>query len=202
VTQENTMSFSRRNVLKMSAAMAAVPLLGDVQTGPTGTKIFSTGSREIDQSLGGGLRLGTVLAVVGPRGSGKSAFMLRLAKANGIMDAYPMGAGTSDMLSIMEREDGKHIGSLMLDAAEPATDTEWEDMNRDAGARDAFLSRWFKRTRDVTHESGGLFAISVCESLDGSAKPAWLDVPDYVITVSQSTGSQPTGRVYKSVDQS
>lgn len=188
------MSFSRRNVLKMGAALAAIPLLGDVPKGPSGDTIFSTGSQELNYSLGGGLRVGTVLAVVGTRGSGKTAFLLRLAKANGIIDAYPMSAGTSDMLSIMEREDGKHIGSLMLNAAEPSTDTERANMQSDPAVRNAFLARWFKRTQEITRESGGLFAISVCESLAGSVKPAWLDIPDYVITVAQSTGS-----IYRSV---
>jgi hypothetical protein len=188
------MSFSRRNVLKMGTALAAIPLMGDVASGVLGDKIFSTGSPELDQAMGGGLRSGTVLAVVGPRCSGKTAFLLRLAKANGIMDAYPMSAGTSDMLSIMEREDGKHIGSLMLNAAEPSTDTERADMQHHPAARNAFLARWFKRTQEVTRESGGLFAISVCESLAGPAEPTWLDFPDYIITVNQSTGS-----IYKSV---
>lgn len=188
------MSFSRRNVLKMGTALAAIPLMGDVPRRPSGDTMFSTGSQVLNYSLGGGLRVGTVLAVVGPRGSGKTAFLLRLAKANGIMDAYPMSAGTSDMLSIMEREDGKHIGSLMLNAAEPSTDTERADMQHDPAARNAFLARWFKRTQEVTRESGGLFAISVCESLAGPARPAWLDIPDYIIAVDQSTGS-----IYKSV---
>ena len=183
------MAFSRRNLLKMGAALAAVPLVGDAQIGANGGKVLSTGSPELDRSLGGGLRSGSVLAVVGPRGSGKTALLLRLARANGIMDAYPIGAGTSDMLSIMEREDGKHVGSLMLDAAEPSTEKERAEMARDPGARDAFLTRWFQRTLEVMHESGGLFVISVCETVGSTGKRAWLDIPDYVITVDQSAGS-------------
>jgi PAXNEB protein len=184
-----TTSFSRRNLLKMGAALAAVPLVGDLPATSTGEKRFSTGSPELDHSLGGGLRLGTFLAVAGARSSGKTAFFLRLAKANGILDAHPMSTGTSDMLSVMEREDGKYIGSLMLDCVEPSTDKEREAMDCDPAARDAFLSRWFQRTREVTHASGGIFAISVCQPIDASAAPAWLGIPDYVITVNQSTAS-------------
>lgn len=94
------MSFTRRNLLKMGAALAAVPLVGDFQTALPGTKMFTTGSIELDHSTGGGFRLGSVVAVVGPRGSGKTAFLLRLAKANGVGDSYLMNTGTTDMLSM------------------------------------------------------------------------------------------------------
>jgi len=151
--------------------------------------MFSTGSAELDHRLGGGLRAGSVLAVVGPRGSGKTAFLLRLAKANGILDAYPMGTGTSDMLSIMQRQDGKYVGSLMLDAPEPSTDQEQANMARAAGSRDLFLGRWFKRSQDVISQSGGLFAISVCEPVEDASQSDWAGIPDYVISVDRSAGS-------------
>lgn len=180
------MPVSRRSLLKMGAALAAVPLLGQLPADAAGEKIFSTGSPELDRALAGGIRHGSVLAVLGPRGSGKTAFLLKLAQANGIMDAYPIGTGTSDMLSIMEREDGSHVGSLMLDAAEPATTAERAAMAQDPAARDAFLTRWLQRTAEVTHESGGLFAISVCTS--AAAGPSgWLAHPDYVITLNGTT---------------
>ncbi len=186
MTHENAMTFSRRNLMKIGAALAAVPMVSHLHIGPKDAKVLSTGSSNLDRSLGGGLRMGTVLAVVGPRGSGKSAFLLRLAKANGILGAYPIGTGTSDMLSITVREDGSHIGTLMLDAVEPSTDKERADMEQDPGAHDAFVTRWFARARRVMHDSGGLFAISVCEKIGGTTKPAWLEIPDYVIAVNQS----------------
>jgi hypothetical protein len=181
------MAFSRRNVLKMGVALAAAPLAGDLGFTSKAEKFFSTGSPELDGELGGGMKSGSFLAVVGPRGCGKTSFFLRLGKANGIVDSYSMRAGTSDMLSIMERQDGRFIGSLMLDAAEPSTDREKAGMQAGAAARDAFLARWFERTREVTHESGGLFAISVCQSAEIAVNAAWLKIPDYVIAVSGPT---------------
>ena len=178
------MPVSRRNLLKMGAALAAVPVLGEVRADAAGVRRYSAGTLELDLALGGGLRQGTVLAVVGPRGSGKTAFLLKLAQANGIMDAYPMGTGTSDMLSIMEREDGKHVGSLMLDATEPATEKERAEMAQNAAARDAFLTRWLTRTREVTHASGGLFAISICAAPDQNDTSHWLGIPDCVLVVN------------------
>jgi len=179
------MPLSRRNLLKMGAALAAVPLLIELPADAAGEKIFPSGSPELDRALNGGIRHGSVLAVVGPRGSGKTAFLLKLAQANGIMDAYPIGAGTSDMLSIMERQDGTFVGSLMLDAAEPATSTERAAMAHDPAARDAFLTRWLQRSCEVTHESGGLFAISICAP-DTASPSAWLAHPDYVISLHGS----------------
>ena len=97
-----------------------------------------------------------------------------------------MNAGGSDMLSIMERPDGTHIGSLMIDAAEPSTDKEKEDMERDPNVRDAFLTRWFRRTREVVQESGGLFVISAWGTSGGSSGSAWMNFPDYVIRANES----------------
>lgn len=171
----------------MGVALSAVPLVGGIDASPEGKKFFSTGLADLDKSLGGGMLPGSFLAVIGPRGSGKTAFLLRLAKANGIVDAHPMNAGGSDMLSILERADGKHVGSLMLDAAEPSTDKEKQDMERDPNARDAFLTRWFRRTREVVQESGGLFVISACVTPDFSSNSSWVSLPDYVIHANNST---------------
>jgi hypothetical protein len=180
---------SRRNVLKMGVALSAVPLVGGFDDKSIGKKFFSTGLADLDGSLGGGMLPGSFLAVVGPRGSGKTAFLLRLAKANGIVDAHAMNTGASDMLSILERADGKHVGSLMLNAAEPSTDKEKQDMERDPKARDAFLTRWFRRTREVVQESGGLFVISAWVTPDFSSNSSWVSLPDYVIHANNSTYS-------------
>lgn len=177
------MSLSRRNVLKMGAALAAAPLVGELAQGRITAGYFSTGSPELDKELGGGVRSGSVVAVAGPRGSGKTAFFTRMAKANGIVDAYAMNTGTSDMLSIMARNDGSYIGSLMLDCVEPAD----PGAAATAAARDAFLARWFTRTCEVVRDSGGLMAISVCHSIDGT--PAWLNIPHCVISLCGSTPS-------------
>jgi hypothetical protein len=182
------MSISRRNLLKMSAAIAAIPLTAERSNAAAAEKGFASGSPELGKELGGGIRADSVVVVVGPRGSGKTAFFLRMAKANGIRDVYPMGAGTSDMLSIVTREDRTHVGSVMLDAAEPAAEQERTQMARDAAARDAFLSRWFQRTREVMRRSGGLMAISLCEASAGGPQ-GWVEIPDYVIRVSQGTCS-------------
>lgn len=180
---------SRRDVLKMGVALSAVSLIGGFDGKPAGGRFFSTGVADLDRSLGGGMLPGSFLAVVGPRGSGKTAFLLRLAKANGIVDAHAMNAGGSDMLSIMERPDGTHIGSLMIDAAEPSTDKEKEDMERDPNVRDAFLTRWFRRTREVVQESGGLFVISAWGTSGDSSSSLWMNFPDYVIRANESAFS-------------
>jgi hypothetical protein len=180
------MTTSRRSVLKMGVALSAVPLIGGFDVSSLDRKVFPTGHADLDASLGGGLAHGSFLAVVGPPGSGKSAFLLRLAKANGILDAHAMNAGGSDMLSIMERADGTHVGSLMLDAAEPSTDLEKRDMERNPAARDAFLTRWFRRTREVVRESGGLFVISAWGTSDHSTGSGWIDIPDYLISAKES----------------
>lgn len=182
------MDLTRRNVLKMGAALAAIPLAGDLASGAAGEKRLRTGSPELDSALGGGIPMGRVLVVIGPRGSGKSAFMRRLAEANGITDLHLVRGGTSDMLSIMEREDGRYIGALMLDAPEPATPTERTAMEASPAARHAFLTRWFTRSRDVVHESGGgggVMALSACADPDATAE--WMQIPDYIITVSASS---------------
>jgi hypothetical protein len=178
---------SRRSVLKMGVALSAVPLVGGFDGKPAERKLFSTGHADLDRALGGGMAPGSFLAVVGPQGSGKTAFLMRLAKANGIVDSHAMNLGPSDMLSIMERADGRHVGSLMLNAAEPSTDKEKQDMERDPSARDAFLTRWFRRTREVVQESGGLFVISAWGTSGVLASSAWMNHPDYVIRANEST---------------
>jgi hypothetical protein len=171
----------------MGVALSAVSLVGGFDASPEGKSLFSTGVADLDRALGGGMAPGSFLAVIGPAGSGKTAFLMRVAKANGIVDAHAMNAGSSDMLSIMQRPDGKHVGSLMLNAAEPSTDKEKADMERDPGARDAFLTRWFRRTWEVVQESGGLFVISAWGTCGDSASPAWMSHPDYVIGANEST---------------
>ncbi len=42
---------------------------------PAGKKLFSTGVADLDASLNGGMPPGSFLAVIGPRGSGKTAFI-------------------------------------------------------------------------------------------------------------------------------
>ncbi len=49
------MAVSRRNLLKMGAGVAAAPLVGDLPVGTAGERLFSTGSPDLDRSLGGGL---------------------------------------------------------------------------------------------------------------------------------------------------
>jgi len=183
------MDYSRRNVLKMGVALSAVPLVGGFDALPAGKKLFSTGLPDLDRSLGGGMPHGSFLAVIGPRGSGKSALLLRVAKANGIVDSHAMNTGGTDMLSIVERADGKHVGSLMLNAEEPSTDKEKADMKSDPAARDAFLTRWFRRTGEVVRESGGLFVVSACGTSETISHPAWLNIPDYVIRADDSAYS-------------
>ena len=134
------------------------------------------------------MRQGTLLVVIGPRGSGKSAFLLRVANANGIMDAHAINQGGSDMLSIMKRHDGQHIGSIVLNGHEPTTDKERADMEHDPQARDAFLTRWFRRTREILDDSGGIFALTVNEPLVASTTSSnWMTFPDYII---QAEGSR------------
>ena len=180
------MDTSRRDLLKMGVALSAVPLVGGFAEKPTVRTFFSTGLIGLDAELGGGMAKGSCLAVVGPRGSGKTAFMLNLAKANGILDAHSMNQGTSDMLSIMHRTDGTEVGSLMLDAAEPSTDQEKQDMEKDPAARDAFLTRWFRRSREIVRESGGLFVISALGTTGDSSTPLWMSATDYIILADQS----------------
>jgi hypothetical protein len=178
------MTTTRRDALKMGVALSAVPLVGGFEAkaaASAGTKFFSTGVADLDATLGGGMRDATFLAVVGPRGSGKTAFLLNLAKANGLIDAHSMNAGGSDMLSIMARTDGTHVGSLMLDAAEPSTDKEKQDMAADPAARHEFLSRWFRRTHEIVQESGGIFVISAWGTQGDPSTAAWMAYPDYVV---------------------
>jgi hypothetical protein len=180
-----SMTTSRRSVLKLGVALSAVPLVGGFDARPEGKRFFSSGLADLDRALGGGIRPGSFVAVVGPPGSGKSAFLLRLAKANGIVDPHPMNTGGSDMLSIMERENNTHIGSLMLNSAEPATDAEELAMKLEPNARDRFLARWFARTKQIVDESGGLFVISAWGTTADSTS-AWTAHPDYIIGAADS----------------
>jgi hypothetical protein len=181
------MSISRREALLAGGALAAIPLIGNLPPGRPASNLFSTGWPEIDGALNGGMRHGSLLVVVGPQHSGKTDFMLRLAKTNGIIDAHAINKGTSDMLSIMRRHDGQYIGSVMLNAMEPSTDKERADMERDPQARDAFLTRWFRRTKEVLGESGGIFALTVDGQVTTTAKPSWMSLPDYVVQAQGST---------------
>ena len=180
------MNVSRREAFLAGGAVAAIPLLRAAGC-PTET-VFPTGCAEVDRALRGGMRHGSLLAVIGPRGSGKTDFLVRLAKTNGIVDGHAMNRGTSDMLSIMQRHDGRYIGSIVMNGVEPSTDKERADMERDPQARDAFLTRWFRRTKEVLRESGGIFALTVSEPLVTSATTAnWMTLPDYIIQAESST---------------
>jgi hypothetical protein len=185
------MNSSRRNVLKMGVALSAIPLVGGFDAPSnspgSGKQFFTTGVAALDRELGGGILPGSFVAVIGPRRSGKSAFLMRLAKGNGIVDAHAMNTGLTDMLSIMERADGRHIGSLMLDAAEPSTDKERQDMETNPAARQAFLTRWFTRTREVVRESGGLFAVSAWAEAEMAIDSSWMKIADYVICTNEFT---------------
>jgi len=174
--------FSRRQVVIAGGVAAALPLLNALPAARPSRGVFPTGDAAIDRALGGGLRPGSLLVVAGPRGGGKTAFLTRLARANGIVDAHAMDRGTSDMLSIMRRGDGQHIGSVLLNGAEPSTDREVADMQREPAARDAFLARWFRRTREVLNDSGGIFALTaLAPDAAAAERSAWAAVPDCVV---------------------
>ena len=182
------MNLSRRQSFIVGGALAAIPLLRALPSDSATELRFPTGTHDIDDALGGGMRQGSLLVVIGPRGSGKSDFLLRLAKTNGIADAHAVNQGASDMLSIMERHDGQHIGSIVLNGVEPSTDKERADMERDPQARDAFLTRWFRRSKEILRESGGIFALTISEPLGtGATTVNWMTLPDYVIQAENST---------------
>lgn len=180
-------SFTRRDAMRAGVALAAVPLINALPT-ESSAIVFPTGWTEVDRALGGGMRHGSLLVVIGPRGSGKTDFLYRLARTNGILDAHTVNQGTSDMLSIMQRHDGQHIGSIVLNGPEPSTDKECADMERDPHARDAFLTRWFRRTKEVLSESGGIFALTVSGQIAPDAPNAgWMSLPDYIIQAEGAT---------------
>jgi hypothetical protein len=181
------MNISRREALLAGTALAAIPLIGEPSAGNPAVNVFPTGWPEIDRALKGGMRHGSLLVVMGPRRSGKTDFLLRLAKTNGILDAHAMNKSTSDMLSITQRHDGRQIGSVVLNGEEPSTDKEIADMERDPQARDAFLTRWFRRTKEVLGESGGIFAITVEGQVPTTVKPGWFSLPEYIIQAERST---------------
>ena len=181
------MQFSRREALITGGALAAIPLIRALPAFHSAETIFPTGWKEIDHELNGGMRPGTLLVVIGPRGSGKTDFLVHLAKTNGIVDGHAINRGSSDMLSIMQRGDGQYIGSIMMNGVEPSTDKERADMDRDPQARDAFLTRWFARTKAVLADSGGIFALTVNETFTPGATPNWMSLPDYLIEAQNST---------------
>ncbi len=59
-------------------------------------------------------------------------------------------------------------------------------MQQDPVAREAFLIRWFRRSREVVKESGGLFVISAVGDSAALSTTAWMSFPDYVICASES----------------
>jgi hypothetical protein len=178
---------SRRELLKVGTGLSAMALMPrmDLLAATTATS-FSTGYPALDQALRGGLRPGTLTVVIGPRSSGKTAFLYRLAKANGVMDATPISRGTCDMLSIMEHN-GKPIGHLMSDIEEPWTDQERAAIALDSAAHDAFLFRWFQRTREVLQDSGGIFVFSILGTCDALPTPNWTELPDYIVALDGSS---------------
>jgi len=178
---------SRRQWLKVGTSLSVMALLPrtDVLAAQTAQR-YSTGYPALDVALDGGLRPGTLTAVIGPRGSGKTAFLYRLAKANGVMDATPGGMGSSDMLSIMHQR-GQPVGHLLSDAAEPWSAQEREAIGKDPAARHAFLHRWFTRSHEVLHDSGGIFVFSIPGMCAAIPNPDWTEIPDYVITLDGSS---------------
>lgn len=167
------------------ASAAPVNSEPGVESGPA---VYPTGCVQIDRALHGGIRDGSLLVVIGPAGSGKTDFVLRMATANGIANVYPANRGTSDMLSIVRSRDGRCIGSAMSNGTEPSTDKEQADIRRDPAARDAFLTRWFRRTKEVLRESGGIFVLTVRDEIGPTAASAgWRAYPDVAV---QAEGSQ------------
>ena len=173
----------------MGAAIPLTTCVSDTSAADSTPSFFKTGCPQIDRALGGGLRHGTLLVVIGSPGSGKSDFLIRLAKSNGIVDAHAMNRGASDMLSISRRPDGQYIGSIVLNCVEPTTEQDRLSGARDPTARDAFLSRWFKRSKDILRESGGIFALTVEAQLEGGMPhlAAWTAHPDYIVQAEGHT---------------
>lgn len=181
------MGISRRALIA-GGALAAVPLIGALPASRPSEMLFPTGWADVDRALRGGMRHGSLLVVIGPRGSGKTDFLVRLATSNGIADAHAVNQGMSDMLSIMQRPDGQYIGTIVLNGVEPSTDKERAEMQRDPQGRDSFLTRWFRRTKELLHESGGIFALTVeGAAATHPASAAWMAYPDYIIEAEGST---------------
>ena len=179
------MLVSRRTALQMGAALAVVPWVGHVSAAAPAQEVFSTGSAKVDRALGGGVRAGSLIVVADAAGGGggESGFLARMAHVNGVPDVHAMTAGTADMLSLMQRPDGQRTGCLLLNSPEPITDKELADVARDPKARDAFLSRWFRRSREVVRESGGIMAIRV--RAEPTSNADWISIPDYVVTADE-----------------
>jgi hypothetical protein len=151
--------------------------------------VFPTGFAEIDGALHGGISHGSLLVVIGPHRSGKTDFLIRFARSNGIIDAHAMNQGMSDMLSICRRPDGQYIGSIVLNCLEPSTDAERARMGRDPASRDRFLSRWFDRSKAVLRQSGGIFALTVESELEAqaAAPTRWMAYPDHIVQADRHT---------------
>lgn len=193
------MQVSRRAALRMGAALAVVPWVGGVghvSAAASAGEVFSTGSAKVDRALGGGVRAGSLIVVADAadaadadlagdaRNDTNSGLLARMAEVNGVSQVHSMNAAAgSDMLSLMRSPGGQRTGCLLVGAPEPSTDKEQADMQRDPGARDAFLSRWFKRAQEVARESGGIMAIRVRAAPAGNAD--WISIPDYVVTTDE-----------------
>src|SRR6266487_1496053 len=118
------MLLTRRAVLHMGVALSAVPWLENAPAAERTPVLMPTGWPEIDKALGGGMRSGTFMVVLGDEHSGKSEFMKRLAQVNGVADMHTMNSGSSDMFSLTRRPDGQYAGCLMLNSPEPMTEKE------------------------------------------------------------------------------
>lgn len=178
------MNVSRRSTLQFATALVLAPWVGHASDAVPAQDLFSTGSPDVDHRLGGGVRVGSLLVVADDgAGDAVSRFMVRMADANGVSQVHRMTAGGSDMLSLMRLPDGRRTGCLLLNSPEPTTDKEQLDMRRDPAARDAFLSRWFRRSRDVARESGGIMAIGVHATVTRHA--GWVAIPDYLVSADR-----------------
>jgi hypothetical protein len=175
------MTTTRRDLLKGAAGLTIAAIVPMAPARPD--EVYTTGSATLDRQLDGGLRAGTLTVVVGPRGGGKSRFMAGLACANGIADHHAADNGTSDMLSIARRSEGKHFGTLAVNSVEPHTDKEWAAMQSDPAARDAFLSRWLRRSREVVADLGGILVYAVAGDWEDAVRrqSKWVSLPDHVI---------------------
>ena len=178
------MLVSRRTALRIGSALTVAPWVGHVSAAARAPQtLVPTGSRRLDAALGGGIRTGSLIVIVDLAGGAKSSMLTRMAQANGVLEVHAMSSGSIDMLSLMQRADGLRMGCLVLSGPEPATTTEQADMQRHPKARDAFLTRWFKRAREVAHESGGIMAIGVQASADDTQD--WMAIPAYAVSADE-----------------
>ena len=184
------MLISRRSALQMGASLAVAPWVGRVSAAASAQGLFSTGSAKVDLALGGGVRTGSLIVVIAQsdNGGGENGFLARMARVNRVPYVHVMTAGTADILSLMQGPDGQRTGCLLLNSSEPITDRELDGAERDPKARDVFLSRWLKRSREVVRESGGIMAIRL--RADPAVKADWISIPDYVVTADESVIKQ------------